>query len=156
MTHILTRRAWLTAIAGGTAAFAGPLRAALAAPIPITVYKDPGCGCCAVWVTHMKASGFTVMVNDGPMDPVHARFKIPAELQSCHLATASTYLIEGHVPADDVKRLLTEKPAGVVGLTIPGMPQSAPGMDVKPFQPYVVLSFNAQRKTSVFARHDKA
>src|SRR5262245_20646361 len=97
----LSRRAWLMAFAGGTAAVAGPLRAVLAAPTPITVYKDPGCGCCTAWVAHMKASGFTVTVSDGPIDPVHARFKIPADLQSCHLAMVAGYLIEGHVPADD-------------------------------------------------------
>ena len=77
-------------------------------------------------------------------------------LASCHTALIGGYVIEGHVPAADVTRLLTEKPKTIKGLTIPGMPASAPGMDGKPFKPYTVLSFDAQGKTAVFAEHRSA
>jgi hypothetical protein len=147
----------LTAVGAGAAAAAGSIRGLAAqAPIPIEVYKDPNCGCCGSWVAHMNANGFKATVHDGPMEPVHAKYKIPANLQSCHLGVVRTFLIEGHVPAADVKKLLRETPKGIVGLAIPGMPQSAPGMDAKPFQPYTVLAFDAQRKTSAFAAHTKA
>jgi hypothetical protein len=122
----------------------------------ITVYKDPSCTCCHLWVEHMQANGFVATVTDGNMSPVKARFKIPPALESCHTTIVRGFIIEGHVPAADVKRLLTEKPKGVVGLTIPGMPASAPGMDGRPFRPYEVLSFDSTGKTTVYAKHDKA
>jgi hypothetical protein len=151
----ITRREWLAAAVGaiGVGAY---LRAGAQTATPIVVYKDPNCGCCSAWVAHMKANGFQPSVHEGPMDPVHARYRIPASLQSCHTAVIGTTIIEGHVPASDVMRFLREKPAGVIGLTIPGMPASAPGMDVRPFQPFTVLAFDATGKTSVFAKHDKA
>jgi hypothetical protein len=122
----------------------------------ITVYKDPSCTCCHKWVEHMQANGFVATVTDGEMSPVKSRFKIPPALESCHTTIVRGFIIEGHVPAADVKRLLTEKPKGVVGLTIPGMPASAPGMDGRPFRPYEVLSFDSTGKTTVYAKHDKA
>jgi len=132
-------------------------RALLAqAKIRASVYKDPSCGCCSQWVDHMNASGFDARVAEGKRAEVHAKYGIGEALQSCHTAVIGAYVIEGHVPAADVKRLLAQKPAGVVRLTIPGMPQSAPGMDLKPFQPYTVLSFDRSGKTAVFAKHDKA
>jgi hypothetical protein len=126
------------------------------AKIKAEVYKDPSCGCCGKWVDHMNASGFDAIVVGSDRTKVRARFGISDALASCHTAVIGGYAIEGHVPSVDVKRLLTQKPAGVVGLTIPGMPQSAPGMDVTPFQPYTVLSFDRSGKTTVFAKHDKA
>jgi hypothetical protein len=120
------------------------------------VYKDPSCGCCSKWVDHMNANGFDARVAGTERSKVHARFGIGTALQSCHTAVIGSYVIEGHVPASDVKRLLTGKPAGVVGLTIPGMPASAPGMDQTPFQPYTVLSFDRNGKTSVFAKYEKS
>jgi hypothetical protein len=104
----------------------------------------------------MDASGFRCAVFNSNMVDVHTKYKIPAELQSCHTAIIGNYVIEGHVPAADVKKFLAQKPAGLRGLTIPGMPQSAPGMDVVPFQPYTVLSFTAAGKTAVFAQHSKS
>jgi hypothetical protein len=89
------------------------------------------------------------------MAPVHARYQVPRALQSCHTASVGGFVIEGHVPASDVRRLLAEKPKGILGLTIPGMPQSAPGMDGKPFQPYDVLTFDAKGQTTVYAKHTK-
>ena len=119
------------------------------------VYKDPYCGCCSKWVDHMRANGFVATVTDTNMTPIRARYGIGERIASCHTAIVSGYVIEGHVPASDVKKLLAAKPKAVKGLTIPGMPASAPGMDVMPFQPYTVLSFDDTGKTAVYARHDK-
>jgi hypothetical protein len=119
----------------------------------MVVYKSPTCGCCSKWVDHIRAAGFTASVKDlDDMTPIKARYKVAEPLQSCHTAIVGGYVVEGHVPAADVKRLLKEKPK-VLGLTIPGMPQSAPGMDMTPHRPYEVLSFDEQGKTTLFARH---
>jgi hypothetical protein len=121
---------------------------------PLTVYKDPDCGCCEKWVAHMKANGFAPTVtNTRDVSNIKRQHGVPDALASCHTARVGGYIVEGHVPAADVKRLLTQQPKGVVGLTIPGMPSSAPGMDMTPFKPYTVLSFDAQGKTTVFAEH---
>jgi len=125
--------------------------------VAMEVFKDPGCSCCEKWIAHMSANGFATAVrNTSDMAPVKKRYKVPSALESCHTAIIGAYIIEGHVPADDVKRLLSTKPAGIVGLTIPGMPASAPGMDVTPFQAYTVLAFDAKGASSVFAKHTKA
>ena len=147
---LLTRFAALVAVLG-----AGP-RALAQLKTPMTVYKDPSCGCCGKWVEHMEGHGFRAAVINGDMPPVRARLKVPDALQSCHTATVGGYVIEGHVPAEDVKKLLAQKPAGILGLTIPGMPASAPGMDMLPFRPYDVLTFTAEGRTTLFARHTKA
>jgi hypothetical protein len=122
----------------------------------IAVYKDPTCGCCENWVKHMAASGFDPSVTNSGVPAIKTKYRVPARLQSCHTAVVDGLVIEGHVPAADVRKLLATKPKGVIGLTIPGMPASAPGMDIKPFQPYTVLAFDATGQTSVFARHDRA
>ena len=125
----------------------GPVLAA-----SLTVYKSETCGCCEDWVAHMEASGFEVkVVNGDNLGPVKAMAGVKPELASCHTAVIDGYVIEGHVPAADVKRLLEQKPE-VRGLTIPGMPQSAPGMDI-PGSPYEVLSFDNQGNTAVFSRY---
>ena len=144
----------LAAVAVAATSLGG--RAFAQAGTRIVVYKEPTCGCCGKWVDHMKANGFVAAVTDGPMAPIKAQHKIPASLQSCHTTLVGGYVIEGHVPASDVRKLLAAKPKGIVGLTIPGMPQSAPGVDVVPFQPYDVLTFDASGKTAVFTRHSKA
>ena len=154
MSQLLTRRNVLALIP--LSAFGVAWRAVEAqAKDPITIYKDPNCGCCSKWVEHMEASGFKATVISGDMGPVKARFKVPANLGSCHTSIIQGYVIEGHVPAADIRKFLAAKPKGLIGLTIPGMPQSAPGMDQKPFQPYDVLTFDAAGKTTVYARHDK-
>jgi hypothetical protein len=131
-----------------------PSQAQAQARIPLIVYKDPNCGCCQAWIAHMIANGFTPAVTSTrEMDAVkHAR-RVPEALASCHTALVGGYVVEGHVPAADVKKLLAQKPQGIIGLTIPGMPQSAPGMDTKPFQPFTVLTFDARGQTTVFATH---
>ncbi len=158
MSEMPSRRQILALV---PASLAGLLAARVAAQTParsepITVYKDPSCGCCQKWVEHAEANGFKATVVNGDMRPIKARFGVPASLESCHTTIVRGFVIEGHVPAADVKKLLSLKPAGIVGLTIPGMPQSAPGMDLKPFQPYDVLTFDKNGKTTLFARHDKA
>lgn len=96
----------------------------------MTVYKSPYCGCCEKWVEKMEQSGFSVTtVNTDNMTVIKQQYGVPQNLQSCHTAVIDGYVIEGHVPATDIKRLLAEK-LKVQGVATPGMPQSAPGMDV--------------------------
>ncbi len=126
--------------------------AALAAEPKVTVYKSPTCGCCSKWVTHLEKNGFEVETNDmRDMRMIKSMSGVKPNLASCHTARVDGYVIEGHVPADDIKRLLAERP-DVKGLTAPGMPQSSPGMDIGK-APYQVLSFDADGKTQVFAQH---
>ncbi len=155
MTQPLSRREWLRRLAAITsAAVAWRAHARAQAGIPLVVYKDPSCGCCEAWIAHMKANGFAPAVtNTRDTDAVKRARGVPEALASCHTALAGGYVIEGHVPAADVKKLLAQKPQGITGLTIPGMPSSAPGMDMQPFQPYTVLRFNAKGQTTVFAVH---
>ena len=132
----------------------GPSAAAVDPALPtVTVYKSPTCGCCASWVDHLRANGFPVDVQDvEDLQAVKAEYGIPAPLQSCHTAVVDGYVVEGHVPAADVKRLLDERPdAG--GLAVPGMPVGSPGMEQgDTVQPYDVLLLD-DGQTSVFAQH---
>lgn len=115
------------------------------------VWKSPSCGCCGGWIDHMRAEGFTLKVHDvEDVTPVKMQHGVPAEMASCHTAVIDGYVVEGHVPASDVRRLLAERPKAT-GLAIPGMPQSAPGMDM-PGEPYEVLLFDGDR-AQVYARH---
>lgn len=157
-TH-LDRRSLLLGLLGlsGTAASLLALpKLAAGQPAPtMMVYKDPNCGCCGVWVNHVNAAGYKTTVIAGDMAQIKAKHQIPANLSSCHTTLIGGYVVEGHVPASDIARLLKEKPKGILGLTIPGMPQSAPGMDLKPFQPFTVLTFDAKGQTKEWARHTK-
>jgi hypothetical protein len=121
----------------------------------ISVLKDASCGCCAKWVEHLEQHGFTTKTtNVANIDEVKDKNGVPAQARSCHTGVVAGYVIEGHVPAADVQRLLKERPAGVVGLAVPGMPIGSPGMEVgSRVQPYSVLAFDKQGKTTVFARH---
>ena len=121
----------------------------------VSVYKDASCGCCAKWVDHLEQHGFaTKTTNVTNIDEVKTKNGVPAQARSCHTGMVAGYVIEGHVPAADVRRLLKERPAGVVGLAVPGMPIGSPGMEVgSRVQPYSVLAFDKQGKTTVFARH---
>ncbi len=121
----------------------------------ITVYKDPDCGCCGAWVEHLKTNGFSVTVNDvRDMTPHKKRLGVPERLGSCHTAVVAGYTIEGHVPASDIKRLLTERPRGK-GLAVPGMPQGSPGMETGKFDRYDVLLFDGNGKTAVYNTYPK-
>ncbi len=121
----------------------------------ITVYKSPTCGCCSGWVDHLKTAGFTVTaINQDDMNSIKEKFGVSQQLASCHTAIVDGYVIEGHVPAEDVQRLLKEKPA-IAGLTAPGMPMQSPGMQAAGLAPknYDVLAFDTQGKVSVFHRY---
>ena len=121
----------------------------------VTVYKSPTCGCCSKWVDHLQANGFEVKAVDMPdVQPMKQRFGVPEHLASCHTAVVDGYVIEGHVPASDVKRLLAERP-DVAGLAVPGMPIGSPGMEVegRAPQPYDVIAFTKGGQQSVFASH---
>jgi hypothetical protein len=122
---------------------------------PITVYKSSSCGCCAKWVDHLRANSFNPTVHDrDDMDSLKDKLGVPNEVRSCHTAEAAGYLIEGHVPASDIRRLLAERP-GVAGLAVPGMPTGTPGM-ADPGAPtggYDVIAFRKKGATLLFARH---
>jgi hypothetical protein len=119
----------------------------------ITVYKDPSCGCCKSWIEHLIKHGYRVDAKDTPaMTEVKRTLGIPDALTSCHTAVVNGYLIEGHVPAADIARLLKEKPK-VAGLAVPGMVTGSPGMEGPTKQHYQVLSFDKNGKTKVFASY---
>lgn len=133
---------------------ASGLRAGEAVQPPLVkVWKSPTCGCCGKWVRHMEAAGFRVEVTDvDNVDSVKRANGVPLKLASCHTALVGGYVIEGHVSASDVRRLLEEKPA-ILGLTAPGMPAGSPGMDVPDAPPYQVLSLGKDGTTEVYATH---
>lgn len=132
------------------AAFAWPSRPA--GPPSITVYHSPTCGCCKEWVKHLQQNGFPVKsIEQADVTPIKTELGVPKKLVSCHTALVAGYVIEGHVPAADIKRLLAEKPK-VAGLTAPGMPPASPGMDMGK-DPYDVLTFDLTGATTVWARH---
>jgi hypothetical protein len=122
----------------------------------MTVYKSAQCGCCSLWVEHATANGFTVrVVNTEDLGSVKREMGIPPRLASCHTVVLGGYLVEGHVPAADIKRLLAQKPR-VRGLAVPGMPVGAPGMEQGSpanYERYDVVAFSADGRTSVFATH---
>jgi len=122
----------------------------------IDVYKTATCGCCAIWVDHLREHGFKVTVTDVPnVVPLKQRLGIRPELSSCHTAVVDDYAIEGHVPASDIQRLLREGPR-VAGLAVPGMPLGSPGMempDPSRHERYDVLAFDRQGGTEVWATH---
>jgi hypothetical protein len=120
----------------------------------VTVYKSPTCGCCKQWVMHMQANGFTVKAHD-VADIVQYKTAngVPLMLGSCHTAIVGGYVIEGHVPASDIRRLLKERPP-VRGLAVPGMPVGSPGMEQGGHKDhYNVLTFDAQGRTTVYSSH---
>ena len=121
----------------------------------VQVYKDPTCGCCSLWVEHLRKAGFSATVSDvDDIDAIKTKHGVPRQARSCHTAIVGGYVIEGHVPATDVQRLLKERPA-VAGIGVAGMPIGSPGMEVasvKP-QPYDVLAFTKGGEVTVFASH---
>nr|WP_264185409.1 DUF411 domain-containing protein [Roseicella aerolata] len=118
----------------------------------IEVWKDANCGCCEGWVRHLQRAGFAAQARDvADMAAVKRAHAVPEPLWSCHTALLEGYVIEGHVPAGDLRRLLAERPAAR-GLSAPGMPASAPGMDI-PGEPYDVILFGAPEGERLFARH---
>jgi hypothetical protein len=121
----------------------------------VQVYKTPTCGCCANWVKHLQDNGFATRVVDLPnLADIKTKNNVPASAQSCHTATVDGYVIEGHVPAADVKRMLKDRPA-VLGLAVPGMPIGSPGMEVPGVKPaaYHVMSFDRKGQLAGYASH---
>lgn len=119
---------------------------------PMTVYKDPNCGCCTEWVSHVRKAGFVVTVRDtADMSSVKASFGVPSALESCHTARVGAYAIEGHVPADLIQKLLREQPVAR-GLAVPGMPMGSPGMEQgSQKDAFDVVLFDKAGKTRVYA-----
>jgi hypothetical protein len=152
-TRLLTGTAGLAVL---TAFSVAPRLAAwppdrLTAP-EITVYRSATCGCCKKWEDHLRTNGFTIKdVVQEDLSAIKAESGVTGKLVSCHTALVAGYVIEGHVPASDIQRLLKEKPK-VVGLTAPGMPGAAPGMDTGK-DPYDVLTFDGKGNTTVWAKH---
>jgi hypothetical protein len=131
---------------------AGSIAAQRPAAVPVQVFKDATCGCCSVWVEHLRRGGFApTSTNVTDLTAVKDTHKVPAKGRSCHTALVGGYIIEGHVPAGEIQRLLKEKPAGIVGLAVPGMPIGSPGMEGPNPKPYDVLAFDAKGQTSVFS-----
>ena len=130
---------------------------AIAAAPTILVYKDPSCGCCGNWVKHLEAAGFTVTVKEVEDTAVmRKRLGMPEKFGGCHTATMAGYVLEGHVPAKEVKRLLASRPTAV-GLSVPGMPIGSPGMEVGDrMDPYDVLLIDRAGRASVFAHYPKS
>jgi hypothetical protein len=126
--------------------------ATAAKPVAIKVYKTPQCGCCKGWIQHLKANGFQVEAIDMPdLSMVKEKYGVKPALLSCHTAVVYGYVVEGHVPADVIQKLIKERPA-VAGLAVPGMPGGSPGMEGAIKQAYEVYTFDKSGKTKVYAR----
>jgi hypothetical protein len=125
-----------------------------ASGVPVKVYRTATCGCCQKWVEHLAANGFApeVQVID-TVEAVKDKSHVPTDLRSCHTALVGSYVVEGHVPASTVHRLLKERPA-IAGIAVPGMPIGSPGMEQGDRKdPYEVVAFTTDGRTSVFAKH---
>jgi hypothetical protein len=121
----------------------------------IVVYKSPTCGCCGMWVTYMREQGFTVVVNemsDDQLDRVKAANGVTSTLASCHTSLIHGYVVEGHVPAPEIRKMLAEKPR-IAGLSVPGMVEGPPGMTSTAPQAYKVIAFAKDGKTTVYSTH---
>lgn len=150
-----TRRALMLGAARSAGALALPSLAWAAEALPrMRVTRDPNCGCCGSWVAHVKAAGFPVeMIEVADLAPLKARLGVPEALIACHTAEIGGYVIEGHVPANEIKRLLDERPQAT-GLAVAGMPVGSPGMEVAgtPAETYEVVLFRPGSQ-HVFARY---
>jgi hypothetical protein len=143
-----------TAAGADAAAPQGPVsaRAKTDAALSAVVYKDANCGCCAKWVDHIRGAGFTVVSHDvTDLTAVKSRYGVPQSLASCHTAEIGGYIVEGHVPADLIRKMLEEKPE-IAGLAVPGMPVGSPGMEYTYSEPYDVIAFTKSGVTSVYAK----
>ena len=123
--------------------------------IDATVYRSPSCGCCGVWVQHAQKHGFKIAdIKTEEMEALKQQHNVPAELASCHTTIIDGYVMEGHIPADDIKRFLAQKPDNFIGLAVPGMPIGSPGMEARDIkQPFQVLAFNNKGEVEVFKEY---
>ncbi|HEX2442624.1 MAG TPA: DUF411 domain-containing protein [Vicinamibacterales bacterium] len=151
----MTRTALHLVMAAILVCSTGPLQAQSTrkpGPVAAKVYLSPTCGCCGKWADHMKAAGFAVTREVvAELDSVPARMRVPERLRSCHTAVIEGYLVEGHIPADLVTKLLRERPK-IAGIAAPGMPLGSPGMESPNPQPYVIVAFRADGSLYEFAR----
>jgi hypothetical protein len=120
---------------------------------PLTVYRDPSCGCCQAWVGHMRKAGFAVeVVDESDLAARHASLSIPAGLAGCHVAVIGDFAFSGHVPAGDISAFISYPPPGAFALAVPGMPTGSPGMG-ETGEPYEVMLLTRNGPPSVYARH---
>ena len=156
MTTSFDRRNLLTVAMLGTVLVASGGAAAVPKLLRMTVYKDANCGCCKAWVERLRGDGrLSVKAVDTPdLAAVKQRLGVPADLAACHTGVVAGLVIEGHVPAADIVRLLATRPAGVRGLAVPGMPAGSPGMETADGdrEAFEVIAFGPKGR-SVFARH---
>lgn len=155
-----SRRAWIgIALGGAGAVIVGerwwprvrPPAVMTKDAIPVTVYASPTCGCCHEWVKHLQSNGFHVTVQKlVDVTPIKRQFGVPQALWSCHTAMVHSYSLEGHVPADLVRRVLSERPE-IAGLAVPGMPAGSPGMEGLRRDRYEVIAFTRAGATSTYA-----
>jgi hypothetical protein len=155
----MTKRRLITVAAISLAALslsalAVPSHESRVTAVSVVVYKDPNCGCCKIWIDHLRKHGFAVTARDtSDMSGAKATGRVPQRLQTCHTAFVGGYVVEGHVPATDIQRMLDEKPK-IAGIAVPGMPIGSPGMEVgNRKDKYDVIAFTRDGSTSVFAKH---
>ncbi|GAB1543561.1 DUF411 domain-containing protein [Scytonema sp. NUACC21] len=131
---------------GNTASFSGTQE--------ITVYRSPYCSCCGGWVEHMQKHGFKIKdIKTDEIEAIKQKYNLPPQLASCHTAIVDGYVMEGHIPADNIKRLLKQKP-NVAGLAVPGMPVGTPGMEMgSKKQPFAVMAFDSNGDVTVFQEY---
>ncbi|MCC5795306.1 MAG: DUF411 domain-containing protein [Chromatiales bacterium] len=134
-----------------------PAASALAEELPLMkIWKTPTCGCCGVWVDRMVEAGFPVEVTDlNDLTPIKLRYNITPRLSSCHTAEVAGYVVEGHIPAEDIIRMIREQP-DIRGIAVPGMPIGSPGMEVEGMAPerYNVIALERSGPNSIWARHN--
>lgn len=156
-TSALAAAVLLMAGCGGPSG-SGTQSAEAAVPDPslpeVVVYKSASCGCCNGWVEHLRQAGFRVDArNMTDLRGVNRDAGVPDELLSCHMALVDGYVVEGHVPADQIKRMLADRP-DIIGISAPGMPVGSPGMEGPGARPYQVIAFDHQGGKSVYAEVD--
>lgn len=152
----MKRRHILSALNASVIAAAMPALARNQLPL-VEVFKSPTCGCCGAWVDHLKSAGFPVKVVEvDDTTATRKRYGLPDKFGSCHTGIVNGYVVEGHVPAAEVKRLLTAKPAAI-GLAVPGMPIGSPGMEQGGRKdPYDVFLIDKSGRETVFAHYQKS
>lgn len=154
---MITRRDWLRLTTGSLAlgVTGGAARLLALAPAKdATIYKSPTCGCCQKWVEHIQKAGYKVTVHDVDDVAVYKqKHGVPDALASCHTGIVTGgYVVEGHVPADLIDKVIAERPKDIRGLAVPGMPQGSPGMETGRVDRYEVVAFLRDGKTRVYAR----
>ena len=128
------------------------VRVTIAEETDVVVYKTPYCGCCVKWVAHLREYGFDVSVVNVPNTiPVQERVGVPRNLGTCHTVVLGDYWVEGHVPADLIEQLLTEKPDDILGIAVPGMPMGSPGMAGQNPVEYQIVAYGSDGRTTVYA-----